>query len=68
MSKPKMSAKKYPIHGGGILRGLQRYTVGLGISLVASASTCLAEVPAIIFSIGTEDQSPAEFLLGSGAG
>lgn len=50
----------------GVLHGLGQYTWGVALSLMAS--TCLAEPPDILFSVGTEDQSPSEFLLASGPG
>ena len=43
MSKPKMSVRSYPLNLGITLRSLQRYVGGLGLWLVATASTCLAE-------------------------
>lgn len=46
----------------------QRLRQYAGCTSLLIASTCLTERPAIIFSIGTEDQSPAEFLLASGPG
>lgn len=48
-----------------IQRWLRHYA---GRASLLIASTCLADNPEILFSVGSEDHSPAEFLLGSGAG
>lgn len=68
MNTTTMRAEIYHVFLEIILPGLKRYTWGSGLGLMAMTATCLAEIPDVLFSIGTEDQNPAEFLLGSGAG